>query len=212
VRIALGCWLVCLLWLPVAAAEERPADAPVPPASREQTRIQRQAAPGEARPVRPPGSTTFSTARVAWALAIVLGAIFALRWASRKMLGLPGGGGASSAVRVLGRSMISPRQQVLLIQVGRRILVVASNGATMSSLCEISDADEVAAILGQASRVRGGDEAGAFSSLFDRASTQFQPVAAERGQEGDAAMDATRAEIGGLLEKVRSLSRAFKRA
>jgi flagellar biogenesis protein FliO len=162
--------------------------------------------------VAPKPPEPLSMWRIGSALALVLAAIFALRWASRKVLGLPAGGSSTSAVSVLGRSVIGPRQQVLLIRVGQRILVVANSGATMNSLCEITDPDEVATILGQINRPRPEGEPGAFASMFARAGETFETESTPRSQDGDAELTATRAEIGGLLDKVRTLSRSFRRA
>ena len=221
-RAATAWWLLCLALLASAGGasadglpETRPAVAAsgTEPGSLESRPIRRSAVladPSSPAAIKP--SDPLSIWRVGSALAIVLAAIFALRWGSRKMLGLPVGGGPTSAIRILGRLTISPRQQLLLVHVGRRILVVANSGTAMSNLSEITDADEVATILGQVHRPHTADEPGAFSSAFAQASTEFDQEPKPQGQEGDAALSETRAEIGGLLDKVRTLSRSFRRA
>ena len=115
------------------------------------------------------------------ALAVVIALILLLRWGGRRMFGLPGGGRASHAVQVLSRSALTPRQQVVLLKVGRRVLVVADNGSQMNSLCQITDPDEVAGLVGQLRTEKGnaaGAGAGAFGGLFGRSRKTF-------GESGD---------------------------
>ncbi len=78
--------------------------------------------------VRGPTDTGFSVQRVVLSLAVVLGLIFALRWVGRRFFAMPGGGGGSQAVQVLSRTTLSPRQHLLLIHVGRRVVLVANSG------------------------------------------------------------------------------------
>src|SRR4029077_6101766 len=82
------------------------------------------------------------------------------------------------AVQVLSRSPLTPRQQVVLLKVGRRVLVVADNGSQMNSLCQITDPDEVAGLVGQLRSEKGsgagqGAGAGAFGGLFGRSRKSF---------------------------------------
>ena len=86
--------------------------------------------------------------RVIFALALVIALIFGLRWVVKKYF--PSViGGSNGAVRVLSRSPLSPKQHVLLVQVGKRVLVVADNGTQINPLSEITDPDEVALLVGQ---------------------------------------------------------------
>ncbi len=155
--------------------------------------------------------------RVVLSLGTVLGLIFAVRWAGKRFFGLQSPSGGSGAIQVLSRSVMSPRQQVLLIRVGRRILVVASSGVQMNTLCQISDPDEVAALLGRSEVVSDGSAA--FTSAFSRANEAFDPEEDvpddSTAPDGDAGPDGpvaeTRAELGGLMDKVKTLSRAFRR-
>jgi len=107
--------------------------------------------------------------RLILALSIVLGIIFTLRWVGRKYFPAVGPK-ASSAVRVLSRSPIAPKRQVLLVQVGRRVLVLADNGTQLNPLSEITDADEVASLIGQ---VGSSATPGVFDSAFGKARDSF---------------------------------------
>src|SRR5205807_5266705 len=133
-------------------------------------------------------------------------------WAGRGMLGLPGRRGSSRAVRVLGRTVVSPRQQVMLLQVGRRIVVVGDSAGRMQPLAEIIDADEVAALVGQMGEER--PEPRKFGNLFSRSRRTYEieePAAPPlRDAEDTETVNSAREEISGLMQKVRLLSSQFK--
>ena len=225
-----------------------PTTAPAPIHSEVGQRLIRRpdgAAPAT-RPVAPVGSTasgsggdggvqsvapSLGLSKVAGALAIVLTLIFALRHVMKRAFGVAGAGASSRAVVVLSRTVLAPRQQVMLLHVGRRLIVVGDSGGQMSTLSEITDPDEVAALVGQLrdeklssaapafggllGRLRGGMESG--SSSFDTntdhhaATTDEGDDRADGDQNGDDPKTGpTRQEINGLLAKVRLLSHQFK--
>ncbi|HAU36557.1 MAG TPA: flagellar biosynthetic protein FliO [Phycisphaerales bacterium] len=103
----------------------------------------------EGQTVAPPRDTTGTDLGGGWgrtlaALAIVVGLIFLLRWVLRRM-------GSPSAVRrgpmeVIARTTVSGRQQLLLVRLGERLLVVGSGPEGMTSLGEVRDPAEVAAL------------------------------------------------------------------
>ena len=88
------------------------------------------------------------TGRVLLALGAVLALIFLLRFSIKKMAPAMVGRG-SRGVRVVSRTAIGPKQQVLIVQVGRRVLIVGESGQQLRTLSEITDPDEIAALLGQ---------------------------------------------------------------
>ena len=85
--------------------------------------------------------TSWDVRRVTLSLAGVVLLIFGMRAVGRKMVPGAAGTRSSLAVQVLVRSTISPRQQLLLVQVGRRLVLVGSGGAEMNPLCQIDDPD-----------------------------------------------------------------------
>lgn len=158
-------------------------------------------------------STGLSVPQVVGSLAMVVGLIFGLKWVAGRLSLVPSRGKAG-AVKVVGRSVLSPKQQVLLIQVGRRLLVVGDSGGAMAALCEITDPDEVAALIGEARAAAAAAKprpAGAFDKLFRGAAEPFHPsddvpaLATARGADDGVA-------VGGLLDKVRGLRQQFGRA
>ena len=175
----------------------------------------------------PAAPQPFEFRRVTLALGSVIALIFGLRWVARRVFVMPGSAKASRAVQVLTRTPMAPRQQVLLLQVGRRVVVVADSGGNMSTLCEIDDPDEVTSLLAQIMAERGMASPKAFGSVFGRTRNRFDEQMDEgeeisdaldraTGAEADVApnedlpVDETRSEIRGLMDKVRQMSSQFR--
>ena len=157
--------------------------------------------------------------RVALSLAAVLGLIVLMYWAGRRFM--PRGalvGGGTRAIQVLARSPLSPRHRIVLLQVGRRVLVVAEGGGgqPLSTLCEITDPDEAAALIGQ---IRGEQQSNSrsFAALLSGAAERFRaadtakPQAEAPPHESDD-LEAAQQELDGLTERVRVMARQFERA
>jgi flagellar protein FliO/FliZ len=157
---------------------------------------------------------TLDFRRVVLSLGIVLALIFACRWASRYFFPSTAVGRSSQVIKILSRSVIAPKQQLLLIQVGRRLVVVGDSGQQMNALAEISDPDEVASLLGQLSAPVPESET-SFDPLLGRARRQFDEPSVSPAMDSDddeaelaiAGVDETRGELSGLTEKIRTLSR-----
>lgn len=141
---------------------------------------------------KPVSGTGPDLVRVGFALAAVLGLIFFLRWGSRRLMNAPSAARTSQAIQVLTRAALSPRQQVVLIQVGRRLLVVADGGTQASALGQITDPDEVAALIGQIRAEKQAGAAASFGSLFGRVRGTFT------GDPNGAREDADAAELAGM--------------
>jgi flagellar biogenesis protein FliO len=172
-------------------------------------------------PEQSPYSTSLDIRRVALALGIVLGLVFVCRWAARWMFPGVAAGRSSQVMKVLSRSVIAPKQQLLLVQVGRRLVVVGDCGQQMNALAEISDPDEVASLLGQLrAQPEASESSKPFAPLLGRARDEFgdlpvPPVTEPFAPGGDeeenelaiAGVVETRGELTGLTEKIRMLSR-----
>jgi len=188
----------------------------------ESIQIARTSGRGPAEAKSSAGTTgLFSAWRVLGAMVVVLAAIFGVRWYGRRFLGLAGARSTSGAIQVLCRSALSPKQQLMLVQVGRRVVLVADCGVQMSALCEISDPEEVAALAGQIQQRKGDSASSSFRSVLGREGAQFRDGQSEEEEAGvkggsvegdEASLATTRAELSGLLAKVRGLTRLFGRA
>ena len=155
------------------------------------------------------------------ALGIVLGLIFVLRWFGRRIFPATTGRSRNRAVEVISRSPLSPKQQVMLLRVGQRLIVVGDSGSQMSPLCQITDPDEVAALVGQLRDENLPMPKRAFGSLFGRSRKAFdseepaRAVASDELREPDEdqpPVATAREELSGLRERVRLLAEQFKGA
>ncbi|HUU59032.1 MAG TPA: flagellar biosynthetic protein FliO, partial [Phycisphaerae bacterium] len=84
------------------------------------------------------------------ALAIVVGLLFGLRWLLRR-LGARGQAAANSdVIQVLARMSLSPKERLLLVRLGGRLVLVGSGTAGLTALCEITDPREVSELTERA--------------------------------------------------------------
>jgi flagellar biogenesis protein FliO len=162
-----------------------------------------------------PTSTGMDATRVVLSLLLVIAIIFLLRWIAQQYFGAPSTKRSSRAVQVLSRSMIAPKQHVLVLQVGRRLIVVGDSGTQMNPLCEITDEDEIASLMGQLKQDKADPVTRAFGSFFGKAEKEYDGEAADTQLRASGSTDpavdpelaTTRAELSGLIEKVRSVSK-----
>jgi flagellar biogenesis protein FliO len=166
-------------------------------------------------------STPLDFHRVAISLVIVLALVFLCRWGARYLFPSASVGRSSQVMKVISRSVIAPKQQLLLIQVGRRLVLVGDCGMQMNALAEITDPDEVAGLLGQlransaADPTRQSKTSNPFGNLLGRAQSQFDdlpvPAVSDTDEDGDdfiaAGVEGTRGELEGLTDKIRMLSK-----
>jgi flagellar biosynthetic protein FliO len=155
-------------------------------------------AAGTSAPASSPAS--LDSGRVFAALVAVLALILLLRWALRRFIPASLARNARG-VRVIARTQIAPKQQVLILQVGRRLLVVGDSSQQLNTLCEITDQDEAAALLGQ---LNGG----ASTSTSQELSQTTEPAPADV----DPKLSSTRTELNGLAQRVKILAKHLSSA
>jgi flagellar biosynthetic protein FliO len=184
-------WLLILAMLVMPTVVSAQATQPADGTIRRSASI---ATDGGSKPASP-GAT-----RVALSLAAVLGLIVILFWAAKRFLPrralggqTPGGG-----MQLLARLPVAPKQSLLLVQVGRRLLVIGDSGTGLSTLCEITDPNEAAALIGQLQT-----EKSSFTAALNSAAEKFR--AAERPSR-EAELDTMRQEIDGLVQRVRGIA------
>ena len=168
--------------------------------------------------------------RLTLSLGAVVGAILGLKVVAGRWLGAAGGATAGRAVRVVSRTPIGPRQQVVVLQVGRRVVVACDSGGRVTTLSEITDADEVASLLGTASG-GGASLASADADLLSDPPPEESPsdpadaagrfgawlAGSRSGFAGGAEADDDRgsgdepSDLGGLADRVRVLTAQFRR-
>jgi len=144
------------------------------------------ASAAESRPLGGVGATEVSSGlglgRTALALgfvvALAVGAGAVVKRAARAQGGLAaamgaGGSAPSGILEVLGRYPIARGQKLLLLRVDRRVLLLshvapgrATRGGGMTTLCEITDPEEVASILTQARDAEGESLSARFRAML----------------------------------------------
>ena len=224
--VVMGVMLICASF--VGAQSTQPAAIQLPKGAYESQRISQNSPPDPKG--SPAGSATsqpslalassprLDLGRLLLAMTIVLGLVFVMRWGGKRFFpgaGVPRSGGA---IKILSRLVISPKQQLLMIQVGRRIVVVGDAGGQMSPLSEITDPEETSAMLLQLAEEKSQHSMKGFGSLFHRAETnleekitteQAKPPVADSPSAPDPAIDNARGEINELADKLRLLSAQF---
>ncbi len=113
------------------------------------------------------------------ALGVVLGIVGVAFWALRRWV--PSVRVSDSGiVKVVGRVAVSPKHNVALLRLGRRFILVGIAGERISTLAEVTDADEVAELV---ARVGGASE---FEGFLGREVTAFE---AESGEDAADAVE-----------------------
>lgn len=154
------------------------------------------------------------------ALGLVIGLIFAGRSVVRRMV--PGGsaGRSNSAVQVLSRTTVAPRNHVLLLRVGGRVLIVGDSTAGLRTLGEMTEAEEVADLLSQVSSEKPGSVTAGFKQMLkgfngayggDAEARALADADADAGQgvadmpgDDEFHIDRARDRVSGLLGRLRN--------
>jgi len=139
------------------------------------------------------------------ALALVIGLIFLCRNLLARVTGQPSGAAWRGAVESLGRVPVGPRQHVLLLKVGSRVLVVANTGGEMRTLATVDDPEEVADLLTKITASKPQSASAGFSQLLARFNSQYDPVDdPETGRDvSEYGVDRARDQLTSLLSRVR---------
>jgi len=173
---------------PPPAAAEQQTQASKPPAPRELPATESlplgQAAPGadadQPDAASPQGGSILQSpaVRTGGALTLVLSLIFGLRGvvqaaARRSGGGLtsalgPGGRAPSGVMSVLGRYPVGKGATLVLLQLDRRVLLLSQTGTGFSTLCELTDPDDVASIVRKTADDEGSSLSKKFSSMLRR--------------------------------------------
>ncbi|MEM1110060.1 MAG: flagellar biosynthetic protein FliO [Planctomycetota bacterium] len=141
------------------------------------------------------------------ALGVVIGLIFAARWAYTKL------GGAvvarpSPVVEVLSRTPVAPKNHVLLLRVGQRVLVVGDSSSGLNTLADVDDPEEVASLLQSVSAHGERSASKSFNALVSRFNGDYEGktrVSLEGGDGQEVHLDRTRDSLSGLTSKLRAL-------
>lgn len=200
--------LVCLLLIGSVAFSQS-----TQPVSRyDDQPVRRTRSETDPTPTRTVENTGFDWTRLLVAMGIVLGSILILKWIMSRMYpGLNVHKGLQ-VVRVLSRLPISPRQYVLILQVGNRLLIVGDSGGQLSTLSEIRDPDEVAMLIGQiGTQVDSTTSGSRFAFMFGKAREDFQQPSVVCETDSEPMIQDTQDQIKGLIDRVKTLTRTVRK-
>lgn len=155
----------------------------------------------ESKAVTPPWHRT-GLGALAIVLAIMGGLYYLLRRCVPSMRTVDSG-----IVRVVGRSSLTPKHQVVLVQLGRRFLAVGISGDRMTTLSQISDPGEVAELAARAGVQTAGRSDG-FDELLLREAAEYHTPSHETDETLVSTSDkvsTNRGPVRDLLRKLRTL-------
>ncbi|XAL99042.1 flagellar biosynthetic protein FliO [Phycisphaeraceae bacterium D3-23] len=140
------------------------------------------------------------------ALGVVIALIFLVRWVAKRW-GVGGGVrvSASPIVEVLSRTTVAPRNHVVLLRVGSRILVVNDGTSGMRTLATIEDPDEVAGLLQSVQAAGESSMSNSFGKVMSKLSGQWSSAedAAELGgDDTEVVVDRARGALTGLRDRL----------
>ena len=156
-----------------------------------------------------PDSSQQSSASGSWllngvtALGVVIILIFICRAVLRKA-GVGGSIGPHPAVQVLSRVPVAPRNHVLLIRVGPRVLVVGDSVAGLRTLSTIEDPEEVAEIITSTTTAKSESITGGFRKMLSSFSGMYGRDEKETGgDESEYQVGRARENVTGLVGRLR---------
>lgn len=144
--------------------------------------------------------------RVFAALAVVLGLLILLRLFLKRASGLLAGGGRPSGVlEILARYPVGRGQSLMILKMARRVLLVHQAGASMNTLTQVTDGEEVAALLARMEAGARSREAVRFKAALRTFQDEHERLASSRFSPGDESgiaraeiVDLTRGRTTGL--------------
>ncbi|MCC7192109.1 MAG: FliO/MopB family protein [Phycisphaeraceae bacterium] len=191
----------------VAQPKTAPAEAAIP--------ANEKKALGAARDDATSGTVTRDDGGSSWvmttltALGVVVGLILVLRGIVAKVTGRAPASAHSPVIEVLSRTSVAPKNHVLLLRLGQRILVVGDSAAGLATLADISDPEEVASLLQTISASKSGSASQGFADTLDdfdgRYDEQDQPIREGR-DSGEHRMDRARDGLSSLTARIRAMA------
>ena len=143
------------------------------------------------------------------ALVAVLALVGVAAWLMRRWV--PGVRTVESGVvRIVGRTVLSPKHTLMLVALGRRFVLVGVCGDRVTTISEVTDPDEVAALAARIGSSRG-QKRDDFGDLLAGEEDDYRPEAERHDARGrtfaSASVDGARGSLGDLLRRLKTLHR-----
>jgi flagellar biogenesis protein FliO len=132
-----------------------------------------------------------SVVTIGSSLTLVLGLFLVVAWLMRRAV--PGGSALlpGEVLEVLGRAALAGRTQVHLVRLGNKLLLVSISTASVETLAEITDTDEVTRLAGLCRQAQPGSTTAAFRQVL-------QQLAGQRTASGRTGADDVRLANAGM--------------
>ena len=115
-----------------------------------------------------PKSEWRGVATLGGSLAVVLGLFFIVAWVMRRTASGTPALLPSEVVEVLGRAALAGRQQVHLIRLGAKLVLVSVSPTGIETLSEVTEADEVQRLVGLCRRNQASSATAVFRRVFEQ--------------------------------------------
>jgi flagellar biosynthetic protein FliO len=142
-------------------------------------------------------------ARTVFALAVVLGLLYAVLWGLKRFTSNSAVAPSSESVRIIGRLYLNPKTAIYFVRVADELLLLGTSSSNVSLLTSVKDRGQIEQIevaLKSAPLYTSGKF---FSRFFDRSLLKFQK---ELGEEDTAFDDQIRA-LDGQLDRLKGIVR-----
>lgn len=151
--------------------------------------------------------------RVLGALAVVIGLLLLTRTIVRRLGVLaPAAAQPSGVVEILARFPVGRGQQLILLKLARRVILAHQSGSNMSALSEMSDPDEVAALLARLEAGSSGRHAAKFKSALQEFEADHQALLNESPMNDSQRSGRSLAEVETeIVDLTRQKSKGFAR-
>lgn len=158
---------------PIRSAENTSAllgQAPTAePTAKERTPLARRAkSPADDTKTTGSGGTLQMLVSVGSSLLIVIGLFLGVAWCYRKTLNQSSLAVPQQVVKVLGRTPLAPRQQLLVVRFGSKLLLVSLVQGEARTLSEITDPLEVDQLAGICESSQPGSISASFRSILNQ--------------------------------------------
>lgn len=149
------------------------------------------------------------------ALFIVLALMGAIAWAARRWI--PAARASDSGLlRVVGRTSLSPKHNIALIQLGNRFVMLGLGTDRLTTLCEVVDETEVAGLVSRI-HTTAKPKAGGFDDLLAREASDYRDAAVASspggrgGRTADSAPEPPPPDLGRPVTRRSSLNDLLRR-